>query len=120
MIHKIKAELEKLDMGPVKYGRIKSPPADWNYIVFSRDRMKKTGTTGNDFSRYYKVVIVHEDFIPENQEKAVIAAMKQIKGLRLANEDIQYDYMAKSSTDMVVEMAVITFVEPLKGYDICQ
>lgn len=120
MIREIKEALENLQIGPVKYGRMKSPPADWNYIVFARDRMKRTGTTGNDFNRYYTVAIVHEDYIPEDLEKSVIIAMKQVKGLRLANDDIQYDYMVKSNSDTVVEMAVITFTEPLKGYEVCQ
>ena len=120
MIHKIKEVLESLEIGPVRYGRIKTPPADWNYVVFARDRMSKSGSSGNDFNRYYSVAIVHEDYIPEDMEKRVLGAMKKIKGLRLANDNIQYDYMVKSNSDTVVEMAVMTFTEALKGYDVCQ
>lgn len=116
MLNKIRDALEALNIGPVQYGRIKNTPDLWNYIVFARRNMKRAGTSKTDFSRYYTVAIVHEDYIPEGMEIEVMKAMENIKGLKASQEDIQYDYMVKNNSKTVVEMAVLTFVEPLKGY----
>lgn len=118
MLTQIRESLETLDYGKVMYGRVTGNPDVWNYIVFGRDRMKKSGTTGNDFNRYYTVAIVHEDCLPENTEITLIQELTKIPGLKLANEDIQYDYMVKSDNKKVVEMAVITFTEVIKGYKV--
>ena len=116
MLNEIRDKLEDLDMGPVQYGRVTSNPEIWNYIVFGRSNMKRVGTSKIDFNRYYTVVVVHEDYLPENTEIEVKKALESIKGLKLAPEDIQYDYIVKKNSSTVVEMAVLTFVEPLKGY----
>lgn len=117
MLKKIKEALINLDIGPVKYGRIIGNPEEWNYTVFGRDRMSRAGTSRCDFNRYYRIVIVHEDFIPEDYEIKVIKALNEIPGLKLANDDVQYDYVLKNA-NTVVEMAVITFTEILKGYTV--
>lgn len=116
MLNEIRDELKKLGMGPVEYGRVKNNPDIWNYIVFARRNMRPAGSSKVDYSRYYTVVIVHEDYIPEGTEIKVMKAVESIKGLKIASEDIQYDYTVKKGSDTVVEMAVLTFVESLKGY----
>lgn len=116
MLNEIRDELKKLDMGPVEYGRAKNNPDTWNYIVFARRNMRTAGTSKVDYCRYYTVAIVHEDYIPEGTEVKVMKILENIKGLKMSQEDIQYDYTIKKGSDTVVEMAVLTFVEPLKGY----
>lgn len=105
--------------GKTYYG--KGNPKDsepWNYYVFRRATLKKAGTSGNDFVRRYTVAIVHEEYIPENHEFEIIKAICEKAKLKLADVDITYDYTFKGSTDFVVEVAVITFSEALKGCDI--
>ena len=118
MLNLISEKLQNLNMGPIQYGRVTSQPEIWNYIVYGRARMRRTGTSKNDFNRYYSVVIVHEDYIPEGCELQVIKALEEIKGLKLSQEDIEYDYTVKKNSGIVVEMAVIIFTEPIKGYTI--
>ncbi len=116
MLNEIRDQLRSLDMGPVQYGRVTSNPEIWNYIVFGRSSMKRVGTSKTDFNRYYTVVIVHEDYLPEGTEVEVKKALETIKGLKLSQDDIQYDYTVKKNSNTVVEMAILTFVEVLKGY----
>lgn len=118
MLTKIRASLEALNYGKVMYGRVTDVPQYWNYIVFGRDTMRKSGTSRNDFNRYYTVAIVHEDCLPKDAEITVIQELEKIPGLKLANDDIRYDYMVKSDNKKVVEMAVITFTEIIKGYKV--
>lgn len=86
----------------------------WNYYVFRRYALKKAGS-GSDFIRRYTVAIVKENYIPEGHEFEVINAIREKTRLKLADTDITYSYVFKGSTDLVVEIAVITFSEPLKG-----
>lgn len=116
MLNQIKEKLESLDKGPVQYGRVTNSPPVWNYIVFGRARMSRSDSSRIDFNRYYTVVIVHEDYIPEGTEIEVKKTLEEIRGLKLAQDDIQYDYTVKKNSDTVVEMAVLTFFEPIKGY----
>lgn len=114
MLNEIRDCLEQLNLGPVMYGRANNVPDQWNYIVFARRNLKN----GNDKIRYYNIVIVHEDYIPEGTEISVLKELKNVKGLHIANDDIQYDYMVKKDTQTVVEMAVITVYEVIKGYEV--
>lgn len=116
MLNKISEKLEELDMGPIQYGRVTNQPEVWNYIVYGRSRLRRVGSSKNDFNRYYTVIIVHEDYIPEGMEINVIKALEEIKGLKLAQDDIEYDYITKKNSGIVVEMAVLAFIQPIKGY----
>lgn len=115
MLNELRDCLEKMNLGPVMYGRANDVPDQWNYIVFARSNMKMPNPDAN---RYYKIVIVHEDYIPEETETNVIKELKTIRGLHIANDDIQYDYMVKKDSRKVVEMAVITAYEIIKGYKV--
>lgn len=116
MLNEIRDCLEQLNLGPVMYGRATNVPDQWNYIVFARRNLKNG--TNIDKNRYYNIVIVHEDYIPEGTEISVLKELKNVKGLHIANDDIQYDYMVKKDTQTVVEMAVITVYEIIKGYKV--
>lgn len=117
MLDKIRSVLS--DFGTTYYGKANPNITDeWNYYVFRRTNLKKKGAGGTDFTRCYTVAIVREDYIPENHEFEVIKTVREHTGLRLADTDIQYDYTFKGATDLVVEVAIITFAEPLKGCDV--
>lgn len=115
---KLKEFQKEADYEDVLYGLMEKIPENWNYIVFSRDRMKRSENSNNDFDRRYRVVLVHEDYIPDGEELRLIRKMKEIKGLKLSKEDIVYDYAVNPKTKGVVEMAVLTFAETLKGYEV--
>lgn len=118
MLNVIRDKLKSLKLGPVEYGRVNNDPNEWNYVVFARRNMSRAGKSRNDLNRYYTVVIVHEDYIPEGTEVEVIKALTDIPGLHLAQDDIQYDYTVKRNSDTIVEMAVMTFYEVVKGYEV--
>lgn len=90
----------------------------WNYIVFNKDRLKKGGTSLTDLTYYWNVAIVHEEYIPEGLEEKIIDKLLEIKGLRLADGDMSFEYMTKGESNMVVELLMITFVKTKKRCDV--
>lgn len=86
----------------------------WNYYVFRRVRLRKTGTANVGYNRRYVVAIVKENYIPEGHEFEIINAICEATGLKVAEEDITYSYTFKGSTSLVVEVALIPFVEAFK------
>lgn len=107
-----------IGMCGVKYGAFRVKDTDtWNYFVFNRKRTVKA-TNHLDFETYYQVHIVHEDYIPEGYVETVVAALESqtVKKLRSTADEIRYDYTFKGGTDMVVEIATITFVHPEKRH----
>lgn len=116
MLDKIRDTLQ--GFGKTYYG--KAAPKEneaWDYYVFCRASLKKAGS-GTDFVRRYTVAIVKEDYIPEGHEFEVIKAVREATRMRLADVDITYGYTVKGATDLVVEVAMITFAEAVKGCDI--
>lgn len=114
MLDKIRDTLQ--EFGTTYYGNaIPKEGEPWDYYVFRRVLLKKSGKSGTDFVRRYAVAIVKENYIPEGHEFEVIKAVREATGLRLADVDTTYEYTFKGSTDLVVEIALITFAEPLKG-----
>lgn len=85
----------------------------WDYIVFNRKRMKP-GANRTGYSYYFSVNIIRENFIPEGLDLTVIEKMLEIPGMRLAGDDMPYNYVAKPNTNVVVEMLSIDFVRPVK------
>ena len=105
-----------VQMQDVWYGACRDRSMDlWNYFVFNRSKTVKS-SNNVDLETYYEVHIVHEDYIPEGYVETVIAALEgqKIQKLRATSETIRYDYTFKGATDMVVEIATITFVPPEK------
>lgn len=99
---------------PIHYGTAanidKSQP--WNYLVFSRDNI--SGNTNlSSYDTRYAVAVIHEDFVPEEDFRHVVAAMTSIPGMRFSGE-AQFDYMAKPGTTNVVELMVVRFNKPEK------
>lgn len=100
------------------YGRVSmnNVPKSWNYITFNRKRIKRAGTSLADFNEEYQVNLVHEDYVPEEAVYEVISKLLEITGLKLAPDDIDFNYLLKNKTDTVVEVATIVFSHPVKGY----
>lgn len=115
MLNELKNVLSSFsEMNSVVYGKIKNPPTEWNFFVFNRLSQKKSGTSKLDFSTYYQVHIIREDYIPEGFEFEVIDAVMQGTQLRLADVEISYNYILKDNSEIVVEVATITFVKAIK------
>lgn len=93
-------------------------PIPWNYIVFNKEKLKKGGTSNTDLTYYWNVAIVHEEYIPEGLEEAVINKITEIKGLRLADGDMPIEYLTKGDSNMVVELLQISFVKTKKRCDV--
>lgn len=115
-------ENSDVPMEGVWYGmcREKSLPT-WNYFVFNRLRSTKNNTgSRTDMQTEYEVHIIHEGYIPEGYVYAVIDALQtsdpDMPGtkLKLTNDDIVYNYTTKQNTNMLVEIASITFYHPEK------
>ena len=117
ILEKIQTALETFKY-PVYYGRSFAKATDtWEYFVFNRQYIQKSGKSNCDFNYYYQVHIIMENYVPEGFELEVIKAMQGI-GLKLVDTAMQFNYTTKSGTDMVVEMITITFTKPIKGCDI--
>ena len=101
---------------PVYYGRSFCKPQDnWNYFVFNRYYIEKSGKSNCDFNYYYQVHIIMEDYIPEGFEVNVIKAIQENVRLKLVDTPMQFNYVTKSNTDMVVEMLTVTFTKPVRN-----
>jgi hypothetical protein len=107
-------------MEGVWYGACKAKGLqNWNYFVFNRRKTTKAGSTNRvDLQTLYEVHIIHEDAIPDGYVLKVIDALQEQAEpgtkLKVTSDDIEYDYTFKGSTNMVVEIATITFLHPEK------
>ena len=118
ILEQIQSTLETFGY-PVYYGRSFCKPQDnWNYFVFNRYYASRSGRSNCDFNYYYQVHIIMEDYVPEGFEQEVIKAIQENTRLKLADTQISFNYATKSGTDMVVEMATITFTKTFRGCDI--
>lgn len=110
----------EVKMHGVFYGACtESKLSKWNYFVFNRGKTTKNNNgTRTDLQTTYEVHIVHEGHVPEGYVKDVIDALQAQDEpgtkLKLNNDDITYDYTFKQNTNMVVEVATITFYHPEK------
>lgn len=85
----------------------------WDYIVFSRAKLKPTGgKTG--VAPTYRVAIIRENFIPEETIQAVVDAMSGIAGMRWTEGEAIFEYVKKPNTNTVVELLALDFVKPIK------
>ena len=106
----------KAGMRGVVYGAFRATNDEkWNYFVFNRIRTVKASNR-LDPETYYGVYIVHEDYIPEGYVETVVNALESQNEnkLRSTADEVRYEYTFKGGTDMVVEIAQITFVHPEK------
>lgn len=111
---------KKVPMEGVWYGACREKELTyWNYFVFNRWKTTKNNQGSKvDLQTFYQVHVIHEDYIPEGYIETVISALqaKDESGtkLKLTNDDIQYSYIFKGSTNLVVEIATITLYHPEK------
>lgn len=85
----------------------------WNYVVFWRETSSRS-TNNTSYTDYYKVGIVHENWVPNEMIEATIAKLESLPGVRLANPNIDFNYSRKPSTNAVIEVATMTFSKPRK------
>lgn len=103
---------------PVYYGKSFAKQNDsWNYIVFNRQYIAKSGTNNCDLNYQYQVHIIMENYIDEDFEIQVIKAMQEETRLKLTGT-AQFNYVTKTNTDIVVEMLTLTFTKTHKGMDL--
>ena len=126
ILDRIEATLRSLASDPevkmegVWYGACQETKlTKWNYFVFNRLKTTKNNNgTRTDLQTLYEVHIIHEGHIPEGYVKRVIDALQEQDEpgtkLKQTNDDITYDYTFKQNTNMVVEVATITFFHPEK------
>lgn len=114
MLELIESKLQEI-LNPVFYGSAGNVEniALWNYIVFWRDSTKRSANN-TSFTDYFTVAIVHEDWVPDELITKVINNIESIPGMRLANNEIDFNYSRKPSTDAVIEIATLTFLAPRK------
>lgn len=127
VMDRIRKTLEELCEGDVKmervfYGRARrdadEPLKLWNYFVFNRKHSTKNNTAKVDMQDFFEVHVIHENYIPEGYLRTVIAALEAQDAsgtkLKVTSDDIQYDYVFKGNTDVVVEIATMTVLHPQK------
>lgn len=103
---------------PVYYGRSFAKQNDtWNYFVFNRQSIDRSGTSRVDLNYQYQVHIIMENYIDEDFEINVIKAIQENTKLKLTGT-AQYNYVTKNNTDIVVEMLTLTFTKTHKGMDL--
>lgn len=118
ILKSIQEALESFEL-PVWYGRTFTKDYEkWDYFVFNRTTINKSGKNKMDFNYNYQVHIIMEDYIPEGFEMAVINAITTKTKLKLADSPMQFNYVKKNNVDMVVEMITIEFTKAFKGCDI--
>lgn len=106
----ISDKLNELKPNKVFYGLINKELEEWDYIVFSRGVVTPTRT---GYSRTFQVAVVEENYITENYEKTVIEKVTELAGLH-ATGDIEFQYVRKPNTDIVIEIMIINFVQAIK------
>lgn len=118
---KIEKALMEIDKN-VHYGRIPESQnnEDWNYFVFGKSTLRPTGTSNIDLIDNYWVAIVRENYIPDELVFDVIDKLNSIPGLKLTNEDGNYEYVFKNKTDLVVEILTLSFSKVKKSGNLCQ
>lgn len=118
ILKKIQDTLESFGY-PVYYGRsFAKLDDDWNYFVFNRYYIKKSGKSNCDFNYYFQVHIIMEDYIEEGFEQKVIKAIQENTKLKLVDSSMNFNYVTKNNTEMVVEMLTIEFTKSIRGCDI--
>ena len=98
ILEQIQSVLEQTFELPVWYGRTFKSKLDYNY--------------------YYQVHIIMENYIPEGFEQKVIKAIQDNTRLKLTDQSMQFNYITKNNTDMVVEMLTLEFTRAFKGCDL--
>lgn len=114
ILNDIREKLQEIDPN-VFYGMVDPVMREtvWDYIVFNR-KPTKVNENKTGYSYHFTVNIVRENFIPEGLDLTVIEKMRSIPGMKLSGADMEYTYVAKPNTNVVVEMLSIDFVKAVK------
>lgn len=88
----------------------------WNYTIFGRDALQINGTSGKDYSDVYFVMIVRENYVPNELIQEVISKVTEIPGFRIISGDHQFDYARIGNTKAVAESITLKFVKANKRY----
>lgn len=117
MLNKIRDKLQEIDDN-VFYGAAKDTDATknvWNYIVFGRNKMEPN-TNKTSYTYYFDVVIVREEYIPENLIEEVIEKVEET-GLKLSGQSPEFTYRRKND-GTVVELLTVHFLKAGKRWKV--
>lgn len=87
---------------------------NWDYFVFGQKKIRKKGTDSLDLQGYWYVTIVRENFIPDKVLFDVLKKIQEIPGLRLTDDECEYEYTTKGNTNIVVEILELKFTKTKK------
>lgn len=85
----------------------------WNYCVFFRVS-SSFSLNKNSISEFFDVAIVRENAIPIDLCDCFIKNVCEVFGVKLADNNIDFSYVRKNNSDIIVEIAVIHFVHARK------
>ena len=92
---------------PVWYGKTFCKSDDkWNYFVFNKKQFNRSGKSKIDFNYDYQVHIIMENYIEEGFEQKVIKKIKENTNLKLIDQPMQFNYVQKNNTNLVVEILI--------------
>ena len=110
MLNTVRQALEAVDPNVFYGGVTDITPTDiWDYTVFSRGPLRRNPKGNTAYSHTINVVIVREEYVPEETVYQVVNAMESIPGVRLDAEGADFDYDRKPNTKTIVEMAILPF-----------
>ena len=118
ILNKIQDTLEEFNL-PVWYGKTFCKEKDkWDYIVFNRKQLEKSGRNNMDYNYKYLIHIIMENYITEGFEQQIIKRIEENTRLKLVDQPHIFNYVTKNNTDTVVEMLTLEFTKPFKGCDL--
>ncbi len=82
--------------------------------------MQINGTSGRDYSDVYFVMIVRENYVPNELIQEVISKVTEIPGFRIVSGDHQFDYARIGNTKAVAESITLKFAKANKNYAVYQ
>lgn len=91
---------------------------DYNLIIFSQDKLAKSGSSRIDLKGYWRISICRENFISDDLVVEIIKKLSEINGLKLSDETFNYVYARKGGTNEVVEILELTFTKSIKGIEL--
>ncbi len=115
MLNQIKEALENAFDIPVYYGSSlkASGKRIFDYIVFWREKTTWKVNSKGDYTDYYTVALVRQDYIPEDEKTAILDVLRNLPGLK-ENGDIEYDYLTQPDTKLALEVARYHFIAARK------
>lgn len=101
---------------PVIYGNVTDAMEEikenkWDFFVVKKNTLAK-GSYG--YNLKIAVAFISEDYIKEGFEIEIIEKVRKKTKLKLANNDIEFDYTRKGTSTTIVEGCIINFVKELK------